>query len=334
MPNMARTRKLVYTLIALSLLAGATELALRLIDPAIFRFVYQARQVHRYAIWSKVDFRPDRRAELRLPDGKGADLFRFEVQTNDLGIRVEDRLSWETRSRAATGKTIIHCLGDSYTMGWGVSAGEAYPARLGELLGGAHLVLNLGVDGYGLIAATEKSRRVGRVWRPAWRVYLFSPNDPGDDAIAIEVRRRSPIEHEAWLFLDAARERSYLANLPFVLKWAYYFRPGRWPAAQPGAKAPDAEDIAARARATPPLTGPTAEALMRLQADCWRSDCRVLVAFTDDQPASLAALRLCQEAGLPSLVCPVPTDELLPGDGHFAPAGHRRLAEAVTARLR
>src|SRR5262249_2123662 len=140
-------------------LALLSEVALRLLNPEMFRFVYSARQIHRYPGWNFVDLRPNRQATLTLTRGDGSRFLDFTVTTNELGLR---RLGTDDPGGppAPDGKTVIHCLGDSFTMGWGVEDDESYPAVLARKLGDGHLVLNLGVDGFGLMAAAEKSRRV------------------------------------------------------------------------------------------------------------------------------------------------------------------------------
>lgn len=64
--------------------------------------------------------------------------FSNEIRANNAGLRDDD---------ASLSKPDIICLGDSYTMGWGVPAEKAYPHLLEQKAG--FKVLNAGISSYG-----------------------------------------------------------------------------------------------------------------------------------------------------------------------------------------
>lgn len=76
----------------------------------------------------------------------------------------------------------IVALGDSSTFGWGVEAGEAYPARLEEELRRRHPdrrieVLNLGVCGYSSFQGLVLLRREALRYRPDMVTISYGSND-------------------------------------------------------------------------------------------------------------------------------------------------------------
>ena len=135
------------------------------------------RRVHGYSRVARVDLRPSQSARLRLERSDGQPLFDFRLSTGPEGFRVEEPAG----PAPPPGVRFLHAIGDSYTMGWGVDADASYPARLARRLGPELPVLNLGVDGFGAIGATAKSRALAERFPPAAAVYLFSPNDLDDD---------------------------------------------------------------------------------------------------------------------------------------------------------
>jgi lysophospholipase L1-like esterase len=74
------------------------------------------------------------------------DKTRFWVETNSDGFRAEADFK-----PSRPGIFRVACFGDSHVFGWGVGRGEAFPARLAELLGSGNRdveVLNFGQPGY------------------------------------------------------------------------------------------------------------------------------------------------------------------------------------------
>ena len=144
------------------------------------------RQVHGYSRVARVDLRPSQSARLRIERRGGEPLFDFRVTTGSDAFRIVEGAAED----APRGARYVHAIGDSYTMGWGVDAALSYPAQLARRLGPGLAVLNLGVDGFGAIGATAKSRALADRYPPAAAVYLFCPNDLDDDVQAAAVERR------------------------------------------------------------------------------------------------------------------------------------------------
>jgi lysophospholipase L1-like esterase len=100
-------------------------------------------------------FPPRQRITYRTPE------FAYEVETNSLGFR--DREFSTTRSSASR----IVALGDSFTYGWGVAAGESWPKRLEENLGSTSVeIANLGVPGAGPADYAHIAQRAIAVLQP------------------------------------------------------------------------------------------------------------------------------------------------------------------------
>jgi hypothetical protein len=183
------------------------------------------RRVHRYSRTARVELRPSQSARLRIDRSDGQPLFDFQLTTGPAGFRINEASVGEP----PPGARLLHAIGDSYTMGWGVDAASSYPARLQRRLGPRTYVLNLGVDGFGAIGATGKSRALAERFPPACAVYLFSPNDLEDDVRAAAVARRPAALHLA-SGPSAVRRSSYVAGLPFAC--ATVFSSGRSGAAR------------------------------------------------------------------------------------------------------
>jgi hypothetical protein len=217
-------------------------------------------------------------------------------------------------------------------MGWGVEASDAWPAVLDGRLPPGLRALNLGVDGFGAIGATGKSMALADRYPPALAVYLFSPNDPSDDERAAAVAARPSIAHLAGEALDALRRASWLANVPFALRYRLQFQAGpARPAPAPDASEGDLDrpvpDVA-RLPAPDPRH-PTFVALRRYRDFLAARGARLTVLVLSTQPESLRAYRFCQEQGIESVLFDTPPSMRIPDEGHFNEAGNRAVAALV-----
>jgi hypothetical protein len=273
-----------------------------------------------------VDLRPSQSAALRIDRADGAPLFDFRLTTGPDGFRIE-----ENAPPQQPGGRFVHAIGDSYTMGWGVSASDSYPARLAAKLGPQLRVLNLGVDGFGAVGAVAKSRALADRFPPAHAVYLFSPNDPDDDRRAVAVVRRSAPVHAAQEALDGLRRASYLAGIPFALRYRVQFRAG--------APAAATTETTATAVATtlvllpepegapePPELQATFTALREYRDFLAVRGARLTVLVLSNQPESLAAYRFCRAQGIEARLFDVPEALRIPGEGHFNATGNEAVA--------
>jgi lysophospholipase L1-like esterase len=315
-------------LVVLALLV--LELGLRSAAPGSLRFAQGMRRVHRYSRVARVDLRPSQSAALRIDREDGQPLFDFRLSTGAEGFRIE-----ETAAPPSPGARFVHAIGDSYTMGWGVDAADSYPARLARRLAPELAVLNLGVDGFGAIGATAKSRALAERYPLAQAVYLFSPNDLEDDRRAEAVARRSGPVHAAHEALDALRRSSYLAGVPFALRYRLQFRAG--PAATPGGtgRVPTESLLLPEPAAltAPPGDYPTFAALGAYRDFLAARGARLLVLVLSTQPESLAAYRFCREQGIEARLFDVPPALRIPDEGHFNAAGNEAVAALVAGLL-
>jgi lysophospholipase L1-like esterase len=342
------------------LLAGAlllVELALRLLAPAPLRFAHEMRRVHGYSRSARVDLRASRSARLRMPRADGQPLFDFRLITSPQAFRIEET----ALPPPSPAGRLVHAIGDSYTMGWGVDASDSWPARLARRLAPELQVLNLAVDGFGAIGATGKSRELAGRFPPAQAVYLFSPNDLEDDERAAAVARRSDLVHAAHEALDALRRHSYLAAVPFAIRYRLRFREGaagngleadragagragtsRAAADKPGMSQTEAERLDPKqlllpepaALPEPPGHHPTFIALAAYRDFLAARRARLLVLVLSTQPESLRALRFCRENGIDAHLFEAPPSLRIPDEGHFNPAGNEAVAALVERLLR
>jgi hypothetical protein len=303
------------------------------------------RRVHGYSRVARVDLRPSQSARLRIDRSDGRPLFDFRLTTGKDGFRIVENEP-EDVPRAPR---YVHLIGDSYTMGWGTAAALSYPALLQHRLGPDLAALNLGVDGFGAIGATAKSRALAERYPPAAAVYLFSPNDPDDDARAAAVARRSTLSHvihEAW---DALRRSSYLAAIPFAVRYRLQFGAGATGATTNGPGEgilgtgagqveweepsklllPEPETLP-----EPEAGSPTFAALREYRDFLKARQARLIVLVLSTQPESLTAYRFCKEQGIEAHLFDVPPAMRIPDEGHFNASGNGAVAALVGQLLR
>lgn len=322
------------------------EVALRLLDPSPFRFVHQARQIHAYSERWYVDLRPERTAHLWLLDRSGGNVFNFVLTTNRYGFRTFDRqrdASFDDldQPEGRTGVKLIHAVGDSYTMGWGVDYTSSFPALLDFMLPAEYRVLNLGADGYGTIAATEKSMQLSERFPPYHAIYLFCPNDFEDDRRAVATARRPRAVHALFRGLDFLRRHSYLANLPFVLRLESRFGTTLLP--DPGARgktfAAERADPRGLLVEAEPGPAPAAESkaslaqIARYAAFLRGRGAHLTVLVLSRQQESLTFYSFCSKLGLDVHLIDLPEPMRLRGDGHFNLLGNYSVARLLCERL-
>jgi lysophospholipase L1-like esterase len=313
------------------------ELGLRVAAPRPLRFAHEMRRVHGYSRVARVDLRPSQSAALRIDRADGAPLFDFRLTTGPDAFRIE-----ENAPPPQPGGRFVHAIGDSYTMGWGVSASDSYPARLAAKLGPELHVLNLGVDGFGSIGATAKSRALADRYPPVHAVYLFSPNDPDDDRRALDVAQRSAAAHAAHEALDGLRRASYVAGVPFALRYRVQFGSGAGALAS-GTKGSETDGAGLEPRVLllqepepapePPELQPTFSALRAYRDFLAARGARLSVLVLSNQPESLAAYRFCKAQGIEARLFDVTEALRIPDEGHFNAAGNEAVASLVAGLI-
>ena len=327
-PRLSKTKKLVFATVTCASLVLVLEIVLRMLDPQMIHFMGDYERVHQYARWHDTDLMPSTAVDWHLRRPDGSDLFKITVKTNAYGMR--DR---ELTSDDARGRTIVHCIGDSFTMGWGVEGSQSYPSQLADLLGEKYLVLNLGVDGFGLLAAREKSNRLGDLFPPDIVVYVLCANDVEDDELTHSICRRSPFQHrvhEAW---DWLRERSYVVRLPDALVF-WLMIPGLRGSDEDSSAQLAPAELRAMAARQALTANKTTQALEELRRDCESRGRRlVVVLLGQPYPELLNMLRFCDERHFDPLIFMLDHDRTIAGDGHLTPDGNRQLAELVADRI-
>ncbi len=130
--------------------------------------------------------------------------FSDSVFTNDMGFR---------NKQISMDSVKLICLGDSYTVGWGVGQEEAYPQQLEKII--KEPVLNTGVSSYGTAREVESIR------------HLDTRNV---DRIIIEYSNNDAEENEAYLrnnyrlLISPQRVYDSICN---EVKWSTVYFPGK-----------------------------------------------------------------------------------------------------------
>lgn len=134
--------------------------------------------------------------------------FSNDYRTNKLGMRGEDS--------CLKGPEVV-CIGDSYTMGWGVEEEEAFPSKLGSISG--LRVANMGMASYG---TARELMSLGRVdtSQMQWLVIQYCTNDQDENRGAVEHGYRLPISSRdsyEELVRAAADSRIYFPGKYFLI---------------------------------------------------------------------------------------------------------------------
>ena len=231
-------------------------------------------------------------------------------------------------------------------MGWGVDSRLSYPARLAQALAPELGVLNLGVDGFGAIGATAKSRALADRYPPAAAVYLFCPNDLDDDVQAAALARRGSGGARRVRRVDALPPdelpagRAVRAALPAAVP-GRAGRAGRDERGEDGRRsrrkrtrstALDPTKLLLPEPASPPAprpTSPTFAALREYRDFLAARGARLVVLALSNQPESLMAYRFCKEQGIEAHLFDVPPEMRIPDEGHFNALGNAAVAALV-----
>ncbi|MGD9645634.1 MAG: hypothetical protein AB7U73_07975 [Pirellulales bacterium] len=265
----------------------------------------------------------------------------FAVRTNRLAIRCPEGTITEPRRDVTH---VIHCIGDSYTMGWGVKFEESYPYYLGQIAGSEFECLNLGDSGYGLTAAWEKSELLANEYPPEMLIYVFDTFDFDDDQETKTLMQRGNLR------LGMARakhffcEHTLLANIPSAIAMQLVYQPISDEFAKP-AFAEETYPIEALAdemfhtlnaaadRLTEPVYNVTTNTLVELKRSCDDLGRRLVVAlFATSELPSIAIYKIAQAHDIEILCFPSFPAWRIPGDGHLNATGNRQLAAFLAAR--
>ncbi len=316
----------------------AVEAGLRLAGPEILHFTWSVSRLTDFHPRRASDFRPNVSQTLRLTGSDGVAVYNFIVSTDSHGLRCPDRGPAPSSMAGSDGPTWIHALGDSFTMGWGVDYASSYPAALDRMTGPGARVLNLGKEGFGAVASTDKSMKLARDFPPSAAVYLFFENDPGEDAEAVALAKRPSWRKNISRAMSLARRYSCLANAYDAARaWAYFkvFLDGDWPE---DAAAPPLAEARIHTLDLPVDTAfdpahPTFTAMAGYAAFAEQQGIPFLVLIIGDSNPALQAYAFCRSQGIEARAIGFPTSLQLPKDGHLSARGNQRLAEYVHGLL-
>ncbi len=314
------------------LFAGFVELALRLLNPDILRFAYEFRQVYRYHDRWYTDFEPGSSTVVRL-NGDHGYVVNFLLTVNEHGFRFYDQPAGRQR-RLQEAARYVHLAGDSFAMGWGVNYESSLPAQLEELLPTDTAVLNLGLNGFGAIAASEKSAAVAERFPPTQVIYLATQNDYADDEQARRYAQLPAVLHWAMGSVNWLRQHTYLASTPFAMRWWLYYRE----AFDRG----DSRPIATNARpkvmpfageANPNLGVHSKRAIRQFADRLGEAGVPFTVVAHGIDDVTEDIVRFCRQEGIATLLIDVPAELKLVGDGHFNAAGNSAMAQLLLDQL-
>ena len=345
MPGLRRRHVLAnaaLVVLSLALALGGIELILRM-RPTLLGPVFANGVLSRYTTAEGGIYYHDSRLRMNfmLPSFKTAmyyNGYRWTHETDALGFR----------NPRPAGPADIVLLGDSLIYGHGVDVEHTVAHFLEQITG--RRVANLARQGDCAFQQAYLLTEYAPVFRPRHVVYFYFENDLVDLATYVreaEMRQfverpleeiryppRLPLAQALREREDSNRRRSRrLWNRSYVVKaarWLASSRPAH--ATPPPTRAPidDEQSLAWRY---------TRKAIAYMQHVAARNGAQLVIApITPTNTRHFEMLRAtATEYGLPlvdtSALARDPAN-WLPGDGHFSPAGARRMAELVAARIR
>lgn len=333
-PNRFERHPLLTWLLILTLLTVAGEILLRLIPTEPLQFAKDFREIYRYHDRWFSDFEPETTTTIRLTDGNTGYFLNFLVSINEHGFRWHDRLLDAPLPDPAERK-VIHAIGDSFTMGWGVNYESSFPALMEESLGDQYAVLNLGLNGFGTIGATEKSLILAEQFPPAAVIYLVTENDYEDDDAASRYAARPALLHRAYDLLNVLRRNTYLANVPFALRWWLYYRQQRVADGQALGIRPQGSLtlLEPPGRSDPEIGQASKQSFKHYLATLRDRDVPLLVIAHGKGPVAADFARFSAEQGVPTHLLTFHPGLLLQREGHLNRAGNRLLAQYAEKQI-
>jgi hypothetical protein len=314
----------------------AMETVLRIVNPASLDFAYRFRQINRYHPKWQVDAQPNSTSFIRLQGSGPVDVLSFLVTINDHGFRTWDRVLDNNVAPSPTATRIVHALGDSFTMGWGVNYEASYPALLDLMLPENVRVINLGVNGMGTIGATEKSIHLWKQFPADLAVYLFFDRNYERD---VNAKRHSQLPAVAHIFYDGwnwMRQNTYVANCPYALVYRFRFEINVGRKDLPNRKiifqnsAQDINVSAPPANPSDPAKGQLSkDAILAYKKILDERNVPLIVLTLGPQEFSQDFYSFCREHHIEAYYFTTPEDLLLRKEGHFNQLGNYRVAQFV-----
>jgi hypothetical protein len=189
--------KLVSTLLTILLL---TEFSLRIIQPESLQFYWIQKQYHSFSDDYLVDLEPNTNVRLR----HFQNIFDIKFSTNERGFRGTGPINNSLPQ--------IACIGDSVTMGFGVSDEDTFCSKLNNFKdsnGTIYQSVNLGVDAYGPSAISRKlSKKIDEL---NIKILLYFPSNGDDiDEFLFWNKMNNHIKFLLFKFQFLAAKNSYL----------------------------------------------------------------------------------------------------------------------------
>jgi lysophospholipase L1-like esterase len=337
---------LSYVLLAALFVIAGLEIGLRLLAP-VERFAFTPR------MWDPIvgiRNRPGAKGFITCPE------YDMEFLINSRGLR-DREISYAKPARTSR----VLCLGDSFTIGFGVRAEETYPKILERLLavedssGGMWEVLNAGVAGTGTAHQLAWYLQEGYRYEPDVVVLAVCTNDFWDNMVSglyvIEdgrLARRAPPKPLGWQVQEKLR---WLYRLAPRLNRSHLWNRVRHAYAAAHAKRTSVGTVARLGRVD--LGERTLllarELLLALREACRERECELFVLIVPPlKEAGLGAERMdvfVDFVRAESIPCAdlrdsfalrardgVPTNYV--GDGHWTPFGHEIAAAALGEMFR
>ncbi|MCB1140671.1 MAG: hypothetical protein H7A24_08050 [Leptospiraceae bacterium] len=201
-------------LISSLLIAFLLEISLRTIRPEALDFYWIQKQYHSYDPDYLVDLEPNVNVRLKHFN----EIFDIQFSTNEFGFRGTGKIDNSLPQ--------IGCIGDSVTMGFGVSDRDTFCSKINgytDSRGQIYQSVNLGVDAYGPTAIARKMEK--KLDQLNLKVLYYFPSNGDDiDEYAFWDKMDHPTKLKIFKFQFLASKYSYLILALKVLQEQLIFR--------------------------------------------------------------------------------------------------------------
>jgi hypothetical protein len=206
--------KTIKVIISIFIILFFIEIILRIIKPNALEFYRLQKQFHAYNDEYLVDLEP--LIDIRLVHFQG--IFDIHFSTNEMGFRGTDRVNNSLPQ--------IGCVGDSVTMGFGVSDEDTFCKKLNNFRdkeGNIYQSINLGVDAYGPSAIERKLKNQIPLLNLKL-LYYFPSNGDDIDEYNFYSKMNNNLSKKLFKYQFLAAKYSYLFLAVKVTQEQLFFR--------------------------------------------------------------------------------------------------------------
>ncbi|MFC1664587.1 hypothetical protein ACFL17_03025 [Pseudomonadota bacterium] len=217
----------------------------------------------------------------------------------------------------------------------------SYPAILEFMLPKQYRVLNLGLNGYGLLAATEKSQSIADIFPPDIVIYLATENDYREDQEASTYAGASYLRLRFNDLRNWFRRHSYLGSFVHALRWQVIYSKsinvtGSEIASKKifyQANEKSFQVVEYNGISDPELGQKSKQTILKYNNYLTERGIPFIVIAHESGEVAQDLFAFCREQNIPSYLVHTPKSFKLVRDNHFNHLGNYKMAEFIYRNL-